>query len=794
MTAPKATRRRESKRRLDRAGVNRLSGNRRSLPPAASLYQSDPRLRNILENLHLVAIGLDVKGRVEFANPFFLQVSGYSREEVIGRIWLADFVPARERKAHRKVWAVVLKGEGFSHYRSAIVTKNGQERTIDWNNSLLRNESGAPIGVLALGEDVTERKRVEEALRESQDRLSQFIETVPDGIYMIDRDGHMTFANQAAESIFRAKREQLKHLRYDDKSWETRTVEGEPFPDEEQPYVVVMKTGKPVYGVEQSVERPDGTRIIVSINAAPLHDSAGQIVGEVGVVTDITQRKQLEDQLQHIKDYLETLIDSANDIVYTLDAAGHFTFTNRRAEEATGYTSDQWIGKHFLGMIAPEDRAGVLSSVRDIPLDEPQSLYFRLVTATGEHLEVSVNTTPIFAHGQLKGTLCIARDMTEKNRLEGTLREERDRLNAILRCMAEGVLVTDSEYRLILMNRAAEDLIGIPHEHLIGQSIDSITLPITRADLEQHLHDANHEAPRLQTRAWGSRSLELFVTTLRETNGRPAGTVTLVRDITDLRRVDQMKSEFISLVSHELRTPLTSVKGYTDLILAGDAGPISAEQNEFLGVVKNNVDHLILMINDLLDISRIEAGRIKLLPASIQLTPLVGEIIRLLRPQCEAKSQIIFVDIPKSLPPAFADRDRLSQILGNLLSNALKYSPSGTRIKIRVTPVEANRLTSSNPDLILRRAPLLEFSVEDEGIGIEAEDQEKLFTKFYRVDNSLTREIGGTGLGLAIVKSFVEMHGGRVWVSSPLDPVTRRGSCFTFTVPAVEQADSGLFS
>lgn len=878
-------------------------------------------LRSLLENLRLLVVELDCEGRVTYVNPLFLGLTGYSLDEVVGHEWAGEFVPVRDRSALSMALAEFLRGERGAPDPNSVLTKAGEERSIDWNYSLLREKSGRPAGVLTLGEDITERKRFEEASCESQDLLAEFIETVPAGIYMVDQKGEMTFANREVERVVGVTREHLKHRRYDDTGWKTTTVDGKPYPDEGQPYVVVMKTGKPVYGVEQSVERPDGTRVIISIDAAPLHDSAGKIVGEVGVLTDVTSRKaaeealanerrlfnalmncspdsiyfkdascrytrvnyeqarvlgtanpadvlgkndfdllspedarqaqaddrqvietgipivgkieqvkradgnarwvsatkaairdeqgrvigafgisrdideqkQLEDQLHHIKSYLETLIESANDIVYTLDADGHFTFTNRRAEEATGYTSGQWIGRHFLGMIAPEDRPMVIERVRSLALDQPQSLQFRLVSASEKLIEVSVNTTPIWEHGVFKGTLCIARDMTEQNRLERTIREERDRLDAILGSMAEAVLVTDSECRLILMNRAAEDLIGVPRGDLIGRIVDSVLLPITRADLDRHLQDGMRGTPHLTTRAWGARMLELIITTLCDTKGQLAGTVSLVRDVTEFRRVDQMKSEFISLVSHELRTPLTSVKGYTDLILAGDAGAINPEQNEFLGVVKSNVDHLIMMINDLLDISRIEAGRIKLLPAPIELTPLVGEVIRSLRPQLEAKSQIVSVDVPKSLPCAVADRDRLSQILANLISNAHKYSPIGTKIRIQVNQVEASRVMASSADLISRRAPMLAISVDDEGIGIEAEDQEKLFTKYYRVDNSFTREISGTGLGLAIVKSFVEMHGGRVWVSSPTDSLTRRGSCFTFTIPGVELAETRSF-
>jgi PAS domain S-box-containing protein len=883
--------------------------------PITSLYERDPRLHALLENLRLVVVGMDCLGKVEYVNPFFLELTGYARKNVVGKPWFKSFIPERERQGVGRVFAEFVEREFHPHYQNSILMRGGAERLIAWNNTLLRDRSGRAIGVLSLGEDITEQTRVEAALVESQERLARILETVADGIYLVDQQGHMTFANKEAEKTVGATRDQLKQLRYDDPAWKTRTVEGKPFPEEEQPYVRVMTTGQPVYGVEQSIERPDGTRIVVSINAAPLHDASGKMVGEVGVMTDITQRKvaeealadmrrlfnammngspdsiyfkdsasrftrinnaqarvlgvkdpadamgktdfdffapehareafadeqriietgipivgkleqirqadgsyrwvtatkapirdsegrvigtfgisrdvheekQLEGQLQHVKEYLETLIESANDIIYTLDAQGRFTFANQRAEQVTGFSSDQFLGHHFLGIVAPEDRDEVAERMRMLPPVQPQSLHFRLVSASQELVEVAVNTTPILEHGEWVGTLCIARDMTEKNRLERTIREERDRLDAILRSMAEAVLVTDANYRLILMNRAAEELVGIPRQELIGMDLDSITLPITRADLDRQLsHAPAAEGPYSRARAWGSRMLDVVITTLSDARGRPAGTVSLVRDVTELMRVDQMKSEFISLVSHELRTPLTSVKGYTDLILAGDAGSVNAEQQEFLGIVKANIDHLILMVNDLLDISRIEAGRIKLLPGSVELTPLVGEIIRSMRPQWEAKSQIVSAELPKTLAPLFADRDRLSQILGNLLSNAQKYSPSHTRIRILVNEAQANRVTASSPDLIMRRAPMLAISVEDQGIGIEVEDQQKLFSRFHRVDNSLTREIGGTGLGLAITKSFVEMHGGRVWVESPLDPVTRRGSRFTFTIPIVE--------
>jgi PAS domain S-box-containing protein len=168
------------------------------------------------------------------------------------------------------------------------------------------------------------------------------------------------------------------------------------------------------------------------------------------------------------------------------------------------------------------------------------------------------------------GTLCIAQDMTEKNRLERTIREERYRLDAILRSMAQGVLVTDANYRFFLMHQTAEGLLGIPRHELIGKNLDSTTLPFTRADLDRQFRQGpNAEEMGSRARAWGSLMLDVVMTTLRDARGRPPGSVAVLHDITELMRMDQMKDEFMALVSHELRTPLTSVKGLPTLSWPG---------------------------------------------------------------------------------------------------------------------------------------------------------------------------------------------------------------------------------
>lgn len=245
--------------------------------------------------------------------------------------------------------------------------------------------------------------------------------------------------------------------------------------------------------------------------------------------------------------------------------------------------------------------------------------------------------------------------------------------------------------------------------------------------------------------------------------GNYIGRVLALRDITAEREIADMKNEFVSTVSHELRTPLTSIKGYVDLILDGSAGEISEIQQEFLGIVKENSDRLVELINEMLDISRIESGRVHLKVEPIDVGDSVRGSVDTFRAVLAQGGHTITISVAKNLPLVAADRDRVGQVLVNLISNALKYSPGGGEVIVKAR----------------REGDFVLVSVTDQGLGITREDQKRLFTKFYRVDTAMTREIGGTGLGLSICKTIIELLGGSIGVKSK----AKAGSTFWFTLP-----------
>lgn len=237
------------------------------------------------------------------------------------------------------------------------------------------------------------------------------------------------------------------------------------------------------------------------------------------------------------------------------------------------------------------------------------------------------------------------------------------------------------------------------------------------------------------------------------------------------------KSEFVSMVSHELKTPMTSMRGYTDLMLSGMTGDISAQQRKFLETISANIGRMGKQIQDLTDISRIETGRLRMELAPVPFSSIISDTLHSVRGPCDSKNIELNLDLPADLPLVMADKERIVQVLTNLLSNACKYSPEDTAVLVTVKP-EMIPQAEGRPPL-----PMVHCSVKDNGYGISKEDLKKMFTKFFRADDPNVRKAPGTGLGLSITKGIVEFHGGNIWIESELG----KGTTFHFTIPQAQE-------
>src|SRR5215469_9342776 len=351
--------------------------------------------------------------------------------------------------------------------------------------------------------------------------------------------------------------------------------------------------------------------------------------------------------------------------------------------------------------------------------------------------------------------------------------ESQARVRAVMDATSEGILLIGRDRVVGYHNRRFLDLFGLEREQIDGQPLaslhDVIDHVFDEPDEFRRKIDEADEGPDEVTRFPVKqhypevRDLEVYSASVTDREDRDLGRLHAFRDVTKEREAERIKDEFVSLVSHELRTPLTSIKGYVDLLIDGDAGEVTEEQREFLEIVKSNSDRLVMLVNDLLDVSRIEAGRINLRLQPVDLVGSINEVATSLRPLMEQKRQPLRLELPEDLPNVRADRDRVAEIVTNLLSNAHKYTLEGGSITVRAQVVGHE----------------VQVEVSDTGVGMTPDERDKLFTKFFRAQNPATQDVSGTGLGLNIVKSLVDKQGGRIWVTS--EPM--KGSTFTFTIP-----------
>jgi PAS domain S-box-containing protein len=391
-----------------------------------------------------------------------------------------------------------------------------------------------------------------------------------------------------------------------------------------------------------------------------------------------------------------------------------------------------------------------------------------LVEATARQIAISLNNAELFN---------LIRDQSE--RMGSMLREqqiEASRSRAILESVADGIVVTDGTNHITLFNRSAETILGLKSSAVIGELLDKYAGLFGRRARTwiQTVRKWSDRPQAYQPGETYSEELDLEGGKVVSVHLAPViwrlellGTVSIFRDITHEVQVDRLKSEFLANVSHELRTPMTSIKGYAEIMLMGASGALTAQQTHFLQIIKSNAERLGVLVNDLLDISRIESGRITLTFDPLNLGEIAQEVIEYYRQrsQEENKAMNFALQIQDELPQIAGDAERIRQVISNLVSNSYNYTPANGNIHVSLQRIDGE----------------VQVDIEDNGIGIPIKDQQRVFERFFRGDDPLVLATAGTGLGLALARTLVEMHHGRIWFKS--NGISGEGSTFSFSLP-----------
>jgi len=501
---------------------------------------------------------------------------------------------------------------------------------------------------------------------------------------------------------------------------------------------------------------------------------------------EILERKLAEESLRHSEQKYRELVENANSIILKMDGRGRVTFFNEFAQKFFGYEERELLGRSVVGTIVPEvDTEGRTPGDMIRDLAKHPEKYARNenenMRRNGERVWIAWTNKPLFdSLGRLVGVLCIGNDITELKRTEGQLQVFR----RIADNAGQGLAMADLTGQITYVNARLARMVGqiecdsdssrnlidfVPYDYRERLRVEIKPALFERGDWTGELPLLNRiggEIPAL---------VNLFL--IRDDTGNPLHIAGIITDLTQQKETereilrakesaesaDRIKSAFLASMSHELRTPLNSIIGFTGILLQGLAGELNAEQKKQMGMVQSSARHLLQLINDVLDISKIEAGQLNLSIERFNLLKSFEGIIQTIRLSAEKKGLKLLLDFDPDARFVVSDRRRVEQVLINLVNNAIKFTDYG-EVLVKST-VEGGHVVTS---------------VIDTGIGISSENMRTLFVAFSQIDGGLARRYEGTGLGLSICKGLLAMLGGDIWAESAGEG---KGSTFTFTLP-----------
>ena len=616
--------------------------------------------------------------------------------------------------------------------------------------------------------------------------LAAIVASSDDAIIAHDLDGTITLWNSAAERL-------LGYPAAEAMGQSTVMLFPADRRDEEIATLKRVWSGEPVAHYDTVFESRDGRRIDVSLTISPVLDHSGHVIGASKTARDIGERRALE--LAQMR--LAAIVQSSDDAIVGKDLNGIVTSWNPAAERMFGYSADEMIGTSITRLIPPSllgEEDFVLGRIRSGLSVE----HFETIRQgkNGQLIDVSLTVSPVRnTAGVVVGASKIARDISEQKRAGVAAL----RLGAIVESSDDAIVSKDLNGIVTSWNAAAERMFGYTAAEMIGQSITRI-IPPERLDEETYVLGEVRAGRRVEhfetvrNDKWGRPlDISLTVSPILDAGGRVIGASKIARDVTRHKRLlesqraakareetarrqvleienrrfqesSRLKSEFVANMSHELRTPLNSIMGFAELIVDERHGPIPRKYADFAALILKSSKHLLQLINDILDLAKVESGRIGLTPERVDLARVVEDVTSVASGLARQRDVHIEATVDPQLGEVHLDPNRFKQVLYNYLSNAIKFSPEHGRVEVRVRPDGTDHFV---------------VEVQDWGIGINPDDINRLFIEFQQLDASTAKRFGGTGLGLALTKRIVEAQGGSVAVSSEAGV----GSTFTARLP-----------
>ncbi len=652
-----------------------------------------------------------------------------------------------------------------------------------------KDEKGHVAEVIGYSTDITERKLAEKAMQESEEQYKFLAENMADIVWILDRDFETTYVSPSVEKVLgftpeERKLQTLREMITPDSLQRVTALFAEEVEQDKDPGVDLER----YVTMEVEYYHADGRTVWLENSMKALRDETSAIIGMYGSSRDITERKQAEKALRENEGKYRLLFESAGVPILYYDTNGILLMMNDIAVKRRGGKIEDYIGKSILEIVHDNPQKH-LRRIKDIAKSGKGRLYEDNLKFDKGHRWFISNMQPVKdANGNVIAIQIISTDITKIKQAEKEIRESEEKFRTIFEVANDAIIYVDEQGIVLDANEKLGEIFGYPREEVVGKSFSEFAFvdPIQMPKMMELFADAvTTEGPRLVEfeilhKDGHSIFVEASSTTIVDKT-EIKGALTILRDITERKKVekerakmraleelDQLRTALLASVSHELRTPLTSIKGLASTLVQPDVEWDDETQTDFLKSIVQESDKLNHIVSDLLEMSRLEAGIMRIEKTETQISTIVKLVGDELRSIVQMHS--LKINIPSDMPRINVDEIRIGEVITNLVSNAVSYSEEGTQIAIDASP--------SNGEIVI--------NVTDEGIGIPPEHLDKVFDRFYRLESGVSRRRGGSGLGLAICKGIVEEHGGKISVESKLG----EGSRFSFSLPISERMET----